>query len=722
MHRIDIGIDSPKTLAGAMRRAALALAALLSFAAGACGDGDDGGGVRVRVEQGVVGELLGGDTTGLLTARGLFGFTGELIAVDADGNESWVVALPGGAVDIMRADDGTIYVSLFDRVVAVDATGRLLPFDGAAGGQLAMHPSGRPMVFGDGFTVLDHDGYPFLTALSGTAVHAAAVDSAGQILALVTHTPGDGEPDVVRIYAYTERFEPIWWADIDPPGVGGGDLAVGEDFIAISYGTTTEARASDGAPLWRVNNAGGPLLVGPGETTYILGANNAAVTRAGEVLWSVPLGARLVLTDRGLGAIWTGTDRFGSELTAVGFLDPATGEVLESTSFPAVTEFVAPAVIGGRLVAAGYAMNTSQSFNPGGDIVVSQGAERAYFTGGSAELGGGWASVGGPGSTRSGPIAAKMPTEDGLFGFWVARDGTRVRALQFADQSFDFNLFGGRVYGIWDHDTREKPRLVQVGSFAVEDDTVTLAPVRDLTAGLSNEGRSTLRLYTSPPGGLRIDDPLQPVTRTFARAGRIPPVQAPGYAPPSTTGLIAEEGPSDRNAVRLVAEVPGSDDLWVVSEYDYQGKLGGRQYLGSNIRVNGNNVTGNLFNTVVARLDPDGDTVASWHINTPLTMVPRAILPEGDGQVRLVGPVPIGATNPVIASAVVLAQRGEDLEPVLTAPWPAERCQRPRLRQPGDGGRPRRWRRCGPRRPARPDAGQPGPGGPLRVAPPRAGR
>jgi outer membrane protein assembly factor BamB len=290
------------------------------------------------------------------------------------------------------------------------------------------------MVFGDGFTVLDHDGYPFLTALEGTTVHAATVDPGGQILALVTHVPEGGEPEVVRIYAYTERFEPIWWADIDPPGGGGGDITVREDFIAVSYGATTEARAADGAPLWRVDNAGGPLLVGPGDTTYLQGVNEAAVTRAGEVLWSTARGARFVLTDRGLGAIWKGVDRFGSESTVVGFIDPATGDVLESTAYPPLTDFAAPAIIDGRLVAAGHVVNTNQSFNPGGDLVVSQDAERAFFTSSAAGLADGWPTAGGPGSTRSGPVAAKIPTENELMGFWVARDGTRVRVLEFAAQ------------------------------------------------------------------------------------------------------------------------------------------------------------------------------------------------------------------------------------------------------------------------------------------------
>lgn len=622
----------------------------------------------VDVGNGVVVDLLGGPDQGYLATNGLFTFLGHVSAVDASGAVRWSVTLPGGVSDLMRAPDGTLYVAYDGRVGALDASGRLTGFDGAGYGRLAWHPWGLPMLFGqDGVTVLDHDGHPILTGFSDHEVHAVAADPAGDLYLLVTD--GTDDEPTISLHKTNARFESIWFALIDTPQSSPeADIATVDDLVVASYGEATEARDTDGAPLWRFSNIAGDVLIDDAHTVYISGFREAAITRDAEVLWDTSRGARLTLTSSGLGAMLYVEGSFGDAIPTLALLDRATGEITSSTTWEPLTDFVPPAVIGDRLVGAGHLITTSQSFPDGGGVVVSQGAT-LFVDGGPAASPStaAWPTPGGPGGARAAPFTATQPTAADLVGLWLARDGTRRRALALAPEAFAFGLLDEPAYGLWDYDSRERPRLVQVGRWSYDGETLTLSPTHDLTAGAA---RTSLRVSPAPPGGLRVDDPLQDVTRTFARAGRLPPASSSADDPfPVIDALHGEQGPSDRNTLRLVTPIPGSDDAWVVMAYDYQGQLGGQGYLGSNIRNINGRVTGNLFNEVVARMTPDGDVVHAFHSDTPDGPFIRAIAPEGPDGVRLYGPFTVGETTPVWVHSALARPDGDALTLAETVPW-----------------------------------------------------
>lgn len=649
----------------APRRLALALALALPACVPEPEDEVLGG---VDVGGGVVVDLVGGPDQGYLATNGLFTFTGHVSAVDPSGELRWSVLLPGGVGDLMRAPDGTLYVATDGRVVALDATGRDTGFDGAGSGRLAWHPWGLPMRFGqDGVTVFDHDGDPALTGFSDHTVHAIATDEAGDLYLLITD--GTDDEPTVTLHKTTARFEPLWYALIDTPQSSPeADIATVDDLIVISYGESTEARDLDGAPLWRFSNIAGDVLIDDAHTAYISGHREAAITRDAEVLWENSRGARLTLTSSGLGAMLYTEGSFGSAIPTLALLDRATGEITASTTWEPLTDFIPPAVIGDRLVGAGHLITTSQSFPTGGGVVVSQAATLFVDAGPAASPStAAWPTPGGPGGARAAPFVATQPTEADLVGLWLARDGTRSRVIALAPEAFAFGLIDEPAYGLWDYDSRERPRLVQVGRWAYDGETLTLSPTHDLTAGAA---RTALRVSPSPPGGLRVDDPLQDVTRTFARAGRLPTASGGGDdRPPRLDAIYGEDGPSDANTLRLVAAIPGSDDAWVVLAYSYQGKLGDKGYLGSNIRNVNGQVSGNLFNEVVARMTPDGEVLHAFHSDTPDGPFIRAIVPEGADGVRLYGPFTVGETTPVWVHSALARPSDDALTLVETVPW-----------------------------------------------------
>jgi len=645
---------------------ALAAAALLASACVPDIEDDTFGGAAVG--GGIVVELLGGPDQGYLATNGLFSFTSNVSAVGPSGALRWSVTLPGAISDLMRAPDGTLYVAFDGRVAALDATGRVTGFDGAGYGKLAWHPWGLPMLFGqDGVTVLDHDGHPTLTGFPGQLVHAVAADPAGDLYVLVTD--GTDQAPTVTLYKTNARFEGVWFALIDTPQASGrADIAAVDDLVVVSYGQATEARDTDGGPLWRFTNIAGDVLIDDDHTAYISGHREAAITRDAEVRWDSARGARLTLTASGLGAMLYTQNSVGGAVPTLALLDRRTGEITASTPWEPLTDFVPPAVIGDRLVGAGHLITTSQSFPDGGGIVVSQDAT-LFLDGGPAASPSlaAWPSPGGPGGTRAAPFTTTQPAEADLLGLWLARDGTRRRALALAPEAFAFGLFAEPAYGLWDYDSRERPRLVQVGRWTYDGQTLTLSPTHDLTAG---QARTTLRVSPAPPGGLRVDDPLQDVTRTFARAGRLPPASSSAGDPlPVIDALYGERGPSDKNTLRLVAPVPGSDDAWVVMAYEYQGQLGDRRYLGSNIRNVNGHVTGNLFNEVVARMTPDGRVLHAFHSDTPDGPSIRAIVPEGPDGLRLYGPFTVGETTPAWVHSALARPSGDALTLAEIVPW-----------------------------------------------------
>lgn len=595
---------------------------------------------------------------------------GTVYALDANQQVHWSNVWSSG-VALMLGGDGLLYVHSSGTVSAVDpADGRRLGFDGPGLGEMAWHPWGLPMTYGAGFSVLDRFGNEIVrTFAEGVQVHRVAGARDGNLYALVTVQEGESTQDYV--WKLRDSLdEVLWFITLDPSytfasSPGGPGLAVHDDFMVWSTSNLTEARAHDGAFLWGVTSGGQQVLVDADGTTYLGGGRRVAVSPSGDILWEHIGRSELVLTADGLGMMGVLSDRFAGNQAALGRVDRRTGEFEDTVVFRAATDFLPPVVVGGRLFGTTHVIVTSR-----GEMTISQDAFTYVGTGSAASTGRGWAAQAGSAGRRALPVADRLPDSAGLRGLWVAQRDGAVRALQFTGQALNFGLVSGEVYAIWERSIPEAPRLVQVGTWTLEGDRLTLAPVADLAG---SRGRTSLRVRAAPPGVLSVDDPVQDVTRAFARAAKLPGVEAVVDALELT--WIDETG-ANRAEWGGVANVVAAQDggLWVATTYDGTGYFGSRQYRPTYVRTDGPRVISRTGHMVVGRITPDGTWAQGFHLEANGGARVPYMAEELDG-VRIRGPIHFGARPEEAERLISLLLRPSGEQELVVAekvPWPEE--------------------------------------------------
>jgi hypothetical protein len=629
----------PASAAIRTHRAASALVAVaLGLAACADFEGETPK-AETDIASGAAARLVSDGSLAYLVTNGLFSFLGQIHALDASGEVVWTSTWAGGVSDLMIGPDDVIYVSSGGALSTMDREGRRGAFDAESLGSLAWHPWGVPMSYGDGILVVDRFGNTLARGLEEETVHRAVSAPDGSVFALVT-TTGDGVvPEGDHLYKLNARLELQWYVAIDEISSRHG-LALHEDFLVVSSDSLTEARTWDGEWIWGVTPAFGEVLIHPDGTTYISGARRVAVAPDGEIIWDIDEPSRMTLTTEGLGAMVVVTPEYQRPTASLVSVNRQTGERSGSAIWEITTDFVAPVVVGGRLLGAAHRIATSQGTVPGGDISVSQSADTSIRFGGSAgHRTTGWPTSRGPGGARALPFLDVTPTERDLYGLWAAsRDGS-ARAIRFASEAPAFGLFAEPVYGLWDYATSEMPRLVQVGRWSFDGSTVTLVPAETL-AGV--DVRTSLRVQAAPPGVLSIDDPLQDVVRPFSRASGLPGSTA---LPAKAALAWIDDSGAGRGEFGDVRVLVADDDgtRWAVSEYDGTGYFGERQFRPENLTVrNGEVVAGNMTNEIVARIGADGEFTNYFHNEALGGSNIRAIIPDGDSAL-LIGPLATGA-------------------------------------------------------------------------------
>lgn len=640
------------------------LALLLASAgvlASSCGDDpvEDASGGERELTRGVAGSLISDGERAYLSTAGLSPSSpGQVLALNPDGEVVWSVAGAGAG---MVGADRRLYFGNGRRIRALNREGELLSFNAPDLGKIAWHPWNMPMTYGaDGVLVVDRNGGEIMREWSGVRFHTMASSPDGSIYAIVTSGETEENPESA-LWKMTAELD-LLYSILIPPAVANArtfathaSIAIHEDYFIYSDGVGVDLRNHDGTGRGRFEPLVGTLLIAPDGTTYVSGdRNRVAISIDSELLWDIPVRSRLAWTRDGLVAMEVVSDRFASPTLQLARVDRSTGESSDGVRWSGASDFLAPVSVGSRVIGAAHRIDQSRG-SVGGDPTFSQAATTSIATvaGGVAP---GWSTAGGPGGRNALAPDLVVPDSADLRGIWVAVQNGAMRAIEFSNQASNFGLLGEPVYAIWEGELERQPRLVQVGTWSLEEQTLTLDPVADLA---ESRGRRSLRVRPALPGVLAIDDPVQDVGRAFSRAARLPGIEL------LSSGLsidwIDRAGEHRAEFGEIDAIVPTEDGgAWIVSAYDATGYVGDRQFRPSFVDMDARgNVLSTLKHAVIAKVSADGDYSRYFHFEVDGSPRYGDLIAVGDG-LRVIGPTADGAREREELLSMELVPSGAD--------------------------------------------------------------